>query len=342
MPQGTAGTPTVNSDHDAAHSVVMAALGQADGDSDVDEDASSDTDATETAADDVEDSDESADDAEESTEESTELASDDAEEDAEAKGEDEEDLFTAADKAALAKAPKEIQRLAKSLRRSYSEKTTAIAQFQKSIQGNPQEVLQRLAEANGLKVSFGDKVAALAAPADAKTTDAVAAAIEAQRQEWLPILGEGATNAMLKGIQRVAEAITGSKVEPIVQGQTARERAAAQEKVNSDFDRFTKEHPDWKAHESKMLAQLPNINPDLDTYTKTKLAYDLATRDKQVAKAKSDGKLETKIKKAAADAEPAPRTRVPGSKVKAPPPVYKSSRDAIIAAMAEQGHTIES
>jgi len=341
LAQGTASTATNYNDESAARSAVMAALGQTD-DSTVEAEAR-DTDATETAADDVDDSEESAEEAEETTEEDSK--SDDEEpKEVEAKGEEETDSpFNAEDRAAIKADPK-LAKLAKGLQKSYTQKMQElgeVSKFQKMIQGDPKTVLQRIAEANGLKVNFDGDKAASTALATGDITDPVAAAIEAQRAEWLPILGEGATTAMLKGIQRVAEAITGSKVEPIVKGNTAREQAVLQVQVNEEFSRFTKEFPDWKTHEAAMLELKDKINPNMGTYDTAKFLYDNVTKGKQIAKAKTEAetKLAAKVKRSAADAEPAPRTRIPGGKVTTPPHAFKSAEDAVKAALAEQGYT---
>jgi hypothetical protein len=318
----------------------MAALGQPE-DSTVEDEAGGDTDATETAADDVEDSDESAESTEESTEEGTE-SGDEEPEQVEAKGE-EDSPFTAEDKAAIKADPK-LAKMAKGLLKSYTQKMQELgetAKFQKMIQGDPKTVLARIAEANGLKVNFdGEKPATPATPAS-ELSNSVQAVIDAQRAEWLPILGEGATNAMVAGMQRIAEAVAGSKVEPIVKGNTAREQAEMQAKVQDDFSRFEKEHPDWKSHEATMLALVPKINPALSTYEKTTLLYELATKDKQITKAKTDAEVKhaAKVKKSAADAEPAPHTRIPGGKVKSAPATYKTTEDAVRASLAEMGYT---
>ena len=87
-----------------------------------------------------------------------------------------------------------------------------------------------------------------------------------------------------------------------------------------------------------MMKLMPKVNPALSTYEKASLLYGLATQGKQVAAAEAKGKLAAKVKKSAADAEPPPHTRIPGSKVKTAPPVFKSTRDAVMAAMAEQGY----
>jgi len=338
LAQGTARTASNHDDRAAAQSVVMAALGQTD-ESEVDESAQGDTDATEAAADEVEDSDESAEEAEESADEGTE-SDDDSEETVEAKADkDEEDSpFSAEDKAALAKAPKEVQKLAKGLQRSYTQKMQALGEvekFKKQLEGDPQSILQRLAEANGLKVKFGEEAKA---ETTATTTDPIAAVAAAVRAKWVPIIGDEASDQLLAGVQEIVAAASGAAVRPLIESQTAREREQATARFKDDFGRFEKEHPDWKQHETAMLELSKKVNPQMSPYETAKFLYDHVTRDRQIAKAKAEASGAAKVKRAVADAEPAPRTRIPGSKVKTAPAVYKTSRDAALAAMAEQGY----
>lgn len=338
MAQGTARTASNHDDRAAAQSVVMAALGQPD-ESEVDESAQGDTDATEAAADDVEDSDESAEEAEESADEGTESV-DDSEETVEAKADkDEEDSpFSAEDKAALAKAPKEVQKLAKGLQRSYTQKMQALGEvekFKKQLEGDPQSILQRLAEANGLKVKFGEEAKA---ETTTQAADPIAAVAAAVRAKWVPIIGDEASDQLLAGVQEIVAAASGAAVKPLIESQTAREREQATARFKDDFGRFEKEHPDWKQHETAMLELSKQVNPQMSPYDTAKFLYDHVTRPQQLAKAKAEASGAAKVKRAVADAEPPPRTRIPGSKVKTAAPVYKTSRDAVLAAMAEQGY----
>lgn len=339
MAQGTARTASNHDDRAAAQSVVMAALGQAD-ESEVDESAQGDTDATEAAADEVEDSDESAEETEESADEGTE-SDDDSEEAVEAKAdkdEEEDSPFTAEDKAALAKAPKEVQKLAKGLQRSYTQKMQALGEvekFKKMLDGDPQTILQRLAAANGLTVKFGDEAKA---ETTTTTTDPLQAVAAAVRAKWVPIIGDEASDQLLAGVQEIVAAASGAAVKPLIESQTAREREQAEARFKEDFGRFEKEHPDWKQHETAMLELQKELNPNMPPYKLAKFLYDHVTRDRQIAKAKAEGIGAAKVKRAVADAEPPPRTRIPGSKVKTASPVYKTSRDAVMAAMAEQGY----
>ena len=340
MAQGTAQAAPDYKDESAARSVVMAALGQTD-DSEVEASAGGDTDATETVADDVENSDESADTTEESTDEGAE--SGDEPEEVEAKGDDDDEgsPFTAEDKAALAKAPKEVQKLAKGLQRSYTKRMQELGEtekFRKLLNGDPQSVLQRIAEANGLKVKFGDEALAPApALTDSNPLTAVAANV---RAKWVPIIGEEATDQLLAGMQELVSAGTGAAVKPIIESQTAREREQVQARFKEDFGRFEAEHPDWRKYEGEMLELSKQINPQMSPYDTAKFLYANVTRDKQIAAAKTEGAVKTaaKVKRSAADAEPAPHTRIPGSKVKTAPTVYKTPGDAVRAAMAEQGY----
>lgn len=343
MAQGTAHKAPDYNDADAARSVVMAALGQAD-ESEVDESATGDTDATEAAADDDENSDESAVETEESADEGTE-SEDDSEEAVEAKADDKgepDSPFSAEDKAALAKAPKEVQKLAKGLQRSYTKRMQELGEtekFRKMFEGDPQTVLQRIAEANGLKVKFGEEAKAetVTTTTDASPLSAVAAGV---RAKWVPIIGEEASDQLLSGVQEIIQAATGAAVKPIIESQTQREREQVQARVNEDFKRFEAEHPDWKKHEGAMLELSKKLNPQMGAYDTAKFLYSHVTRDLAVAAARTEGaaKTATKVKRAVADAEPAPHTRIPGSKVKTAPPVYKTAGDAVRAALAEQGY----
>jgi len=315
----------------------MAALGQTD-ESEVDESAQGDTDATEAAADEVEDSDESAVEAEESADEGTE-SDDDSEETVEAKAKDEEEdsPFTAEDKAAIAKDPT-LKKAYKGLMQSYTKKMQALGEvekFKKQLEGDPQSILQRLAEANGLKVKFGEEAKA---ETTATTTDPIAAVAAAVRAKWVPIIGDEASDQLLAGVQEIVAAASGAAVRPLIESQTAREREQATARFKDDFGRFEKEHPDWKQHETAMLELSKKVNPQMSPYETAKFLYDHVTRDRQIAKAKAEASGAAKVKRAVADAEPAPRTRIPGSKVKTAPAVYKTSRDAALAAMAEQGY----
>ena len=337
MAQGTARTASNHDDRAAAQSVVMAALGQTD-ESEVDESAQGDTDATEAAADEVEDSDESAEEAEESADEGTE-SDDDSEETVEAKAKDEEEdsPFTAEDKAAIAKDPT-LKKAYKGLMQSYTKKMQALGEvekFKKQLEGDPQSILQRLAEANGLKVKFGEEAKA---ETTTTTTDPIAAVAAAVRAKWVPIIGDEASDQLLAGVQEIVAAASGAAVRPLIESQTAREPEQATARFRDDFGRFEKEHPDWKQHETAMLELSKKVNPQMSPYETAKFLYDHVTRDRQIAKAKAEASGAAKVKRAVADAEPAPRTRIPGSKVKTAPPVYKTSRDAALAAMAEQGY----
>lgn len=337
MAQGTARTASNHDDRAAAQSVVMAALGQTD-ESEVDESAQGDTDATEAAADEVEDSDESAEEAEESADEGTE-SDDDSEETVEAKAKDEEEdsPFTAEDKAAIAKDPT-LKKAYKGLMQSYTKKMQALGEvekFKKQLEGDPQSILQRLAEANGLKVKFGEEAKA---ETTTTTTDPIAAVAAAVRAKWVPIIGDEASDQLLAGVQEIVAAASGAAVRPLIESQTAREREQATARFKDDFGRFEKEHPDWKQHETAMLELSKKVNPQMSPYETAKFLYDHVTRDRQIAKAKAEASGAAKVKRAVADAEPAPRTRIPGSKVKTAPAVYKTSRDAALAAMAEQGY----
>lgn len=345
MAQGTARTAANYDDNAAARSVVMAALGQAD-ESEVEASETGDTDATEATADDVEDSDESADQTEETADEGTE-SDDEDEEPVEAKAKEEEDSpFSAEDKAALAKAPPEVQKLAKGLQRSYTKKMQALGEtekFRKLFEGDPQLVIQRLAETSGLKVKIGEEAAVTTASPATPATPAVSpvqAVAASVRAKWVPIVGEEAADQLLAGMQEIVNASTGAAVAPIIEGQTKQAREQAQAKFKEDFGRFEKEHPDWREHETAMLELSKQLNPQMSPYETAKFLYNHVTRDKQVAKARTEGALKTatKVKRAVEAAEPAPRTRIPGSKVKTAPPVYQTSRDAILAAMGEQGY----
>lgn len=318
----------------------MAAMGM---DSAVSDEADSDTDATVNADDDVEDSDESSEDAEEPTKEDTE-SDDEGDEEVEARGEEEDSPFTAEDRKALKTAPKEVQKLAKSLQKDYTRKTQELAEtrkFQQMLQGDPKTVLQRIAEANGLKVSIDDgKAAPAAAPASA-APDSVESVIQEEIARLAPIIGEEAAKTLLTSQGRVAQARADAALAPIVAGNTAREQAALKERVDADFNRFAAEHPDWKTHEATMLEKMKSLNPNLPVYEMSKLAYELATAGTKVVKAATDAeaKLAAKKKRAMADAEPPPRTRVPGTKVKEAPKHYSKTEDAVKAALAEMGYT---
>lgn len=313
-------------------------------DSAVSDEADSDTDATVNADDNVEDSDESSEDAEEPTKEDTE-SDDEGDEEVEAKGSEEEDSpFTAEDRKALKTAPPEVKKLAKSLQKDYTRKTQELAEtrkFQQMLQGDPRTVLQRVAEANGLKVTIDDGKAAPAAAPASTPTDTVEAVIQEEIARLAPIIGEEAARTLLTSQGRVAQARADAALAPIVAGNTAREQAALKERVDADFNRFAAEHPDWKAHEATMLEKMKSLNPNLPVYEMSKLAYELATAGTKVVKAATDAeaKLAAKKKRAMADAEPPPRTRVPGTKVKEAPKHYSKAEDAVKAALAEMGYT---
>lgn len=339
MAQGTAQTAPDYKDQSVARSVVMAALGEPD-ESEVEASAAGDTDATEAAADDVDDSDESAENAEETAEEGTESDDEEPEEEVEAKsdGDEAETPFSKADKAAIAKDPT-LKKAYKGLMQSYTKRMQELGEtekFQKMLQGDPQAILQRLAEANGLKVKFGGEAEAPVATS-ANPLQMVAAGV---RAKWLPIIGEEATDQLLAGVQELVSAGSGAAVKPIIESQTKREQEQVQARFKEDFGRFEKEHPDWREHENAMLELSKQVNPQMSPYDTAKFLYTHVTRDRQIAAAKMEGvtKAATRVKRAVADAEPVPRTRIPGSKVKTAPPVYATAKDAVRAAMAEQGY----
>lgn len=342
MAQGTAASALDHADMDAARSVVMAALGQSE-DSAVETDDAGDTNATSTAADDVEDSDESADIPEEA-EEGAE--SDDAEpaEEIETKGIEEDSPFSAADKAAIAADPK-LAKLAKGLQKSYTSKMQELGEvrkFREQLKGDPQTVLQRIAEANGLKVSFGEsKAAAPTAPqAPPQVPETIAAVAAGVRAKWVPIIGEEATDQLLSGMQEIVTAATGAAVGPILKANGDREQATLVAQTQAEFDRFATEHPDWKNHEAAMQALGARIAPqNMSAYEYTKFLYDNVTRGQQIVKAKVEAaaKVAAKVKRAATDAEPAPRTRIPGKGVKDTPKTYATPEDAVRASLAELG-----
>ena len=342
MAQGTAVGRPDHGDHDAARSVVMAALGQPE-ESPVEEDAAGDTEATSTTADEVDDSDESADVPEES--EGTESADEEPAEEVEAKSTEEDTPFTAADKAAIAADPK-LAKLAKGLQKSYTTKMQdlgEVAKFREQLKGDPKTVLQRIAEANGLKVSFGEgaATAATTTPAAPPQVPEVLSNVAAGvRAKWVPIIGEEAADQLLSGMQEIVTAATGAAVGPLVQANTAREQATAAAQVKSDFDRFASEHPDWQQHQEAMTALGTKITPQgMSAYEYTKFLYDNVTRDQQISRAKTEAatKVAAKVKRATTDAEPAPRTRIPGKGVKEAPKVYKTPEDAVRASLAEMG-----
>lgn len=321
----------------------MAALGQSE-ESPVEDDDAGDTNATSTAADDVEDSDESADNPEEA-EEGAESEDEEPTEEVETKGED-DSPFTAADKAAIAADPK-LAKMAKGMQQSYTKRMQElgeVSKFREQLKGDPKSVLQRIAEANGLKVSFEGQAAAAApaipaAPPEVPATiSAVAAGV---RAKWVPIIGEEATDQLLAGMQEIVTAATGAAVGPLVQANTAREQAAVQAQVNADLERFKAEHTDWATHEAAMTELAGKIVPQgMSTYEFAKFLYANVTRGQQIAKAKveASAKVAAKVKRAATDAEPAPRTRVPSKGVKEAPRKY-TAEDAVRAALAEQGYS---
>lgn len=343
MAQGTAASRPDHGDQDIARSVVMAALGQSE-ESPVEDDDAGDTNATSTAADDVEDSDESADNPEEA-EEGAESEDEEPAEEVEAKGED-DSPFTAADKAAIAADPK-LAKLAKGLQKSYTERMQELGEvkkFREQLKGDPKSVLQRIAEANGLKVSFEGQAAA-AAPvipaAPPQVPEVLSTVAAGVRAKWVPIIGEEATDQLLSGMQEIVTAATGAAVGPLVQANTAREQAAVQAQVNADLERFKAEHTDWAQHEQAMTELAGKIVPQgMSTYEFAKFLYSNVTRGQQIAKAKveASAKVAAKVKRAATDAEPAPRTRVPSKGVKEAPRKY-TAEDAVRAALAEQGYS---
>lgn len=346
MAQGTATARPDYNDEAAARSAVEAALG-IEAESTVEGDAS-DTEATSTAAGDVEDSDESAEETEETTEEGTESEDEEPDEveGVEAKAESEDDSpFSASDKAAIAADPK-LAKLAKGLQKSYTKKMQELgetARFQKLLNGDPKTVLQRIAEANGLKVKFdGESVVAPATPPPAATSDSLAPVLAGVRAKWVPIIGEEAADQLLSGMHEIVTAATDAKVNPLAQGIAAERQASVQAQVNAEFERFTKEHPDWKQYEGAMAELAAKINPQMGAYETSKFLYDNVTKGKQIAKAKTETatKLAAKVKKSVADAEPAPRTRVPGTAVKDAPRSYATAEDAVKASLAEMGYTL--
>lgn len=319
----------------------MAALGQSE--DPVEDDEAGDTTATSTAADNVEDSDESAANPEEA-EEGAESDDSEPAEEIETKGIEEDSPFSAADKAAIAADPK-LAKLAKGLQKSYTARMQELGEvrkFREQLKGDPKTVLQRIAESNGLKVRFDEGSAPAPAPtvpaAVPETISAVAAGV---RAKWVPIIGEEATDQLLSGMQEIVTAATGAAVNPLLQANTERERAAVQERVNADLDRFKSEHPDWTAHEAAMTELGGKIGTPagMSTYEYAKFLYDNVTRGKQIAKAQADAasKVAVKVKRAASEAEPPPRTRIPGKGVKDVPKVYKSPEDAVRASLAEMG-----
>jgi len=320
----------------------MAALGQSE-ESPVEDDDAGDTNATSTAADDVEDSDESADNPEEAEEGAESDDEEPAEEEVEAKGED-DSPFTAADKAAIAADPK-LAKLAKGLQKSYTERMQELGEvkkFREQLKGDPKSVLQRIAEANGLKVSFDGQAATAASPVVPPQVPEVLSSVAAGvRAKWVPIIGEEATDQLLSGMQEIVTAATGAAVGPLVQANSAREQAAVQAQVNADLDRFKAEHSDWAQHEQAMTELAGKIVPQgMSTYEYAKFLYSNVTRGQQIAKAKveASAKVAAKVKRAASDAEPAPRTRVPSKGVKEAPRKY-TAEDAVRAALAEQGYS---
>jgi len=347
LAQGTATARPDYNDEAAARSAVEAALG-IEAESTVEGDAS-DTEAASTAADDVEDSDESAEETEETTDEGTESEDEEADEveGVEAKEEPEDDSpFSASDKAAIAADPK-LAKLAKGLQKSYTKKMQELGEtsrFQKLLNGDPKTVLQRIAEANGLKVKFdGESVVAPAATTSpAASTDSLAPVLAGVRAKWVPIIGEEAADQLLSGMHEIVTAATDAKVAPITRGIQAREQASVQAQVDAEFKRFTDEHPDWKQYEGPMAELAAKINPQMGAYETSKFLYDNVTKGKQIAKAKTDTatKLAAKVKKSVADAEPAPRTRVPGTVVKQAPKSYATAEDAVKASLAEMGYSL--
>jgi len=324
----------------------MAALGQSE-ESPVEEDAAGDTEATSTAADEVEDSDESADIPEES--EGTESEDAEPAEEVETKSTEEDTPFTAADKAAIAADPK-LAKMAKGMQQSYTkgmQELGEVRKFREQLKGDPKTVIQRVAEANGLKVRFDDGMGQVASattsaipappPQVPEVLNAVAAGV---RAKWVPIIGEEAADQLLSGMQEIVTAATGAAVGPLVQANTAREQASVQAQVNADLDRFKAENPDWAMHEEAMTTLAGRITPQgMSTYEYAKFLYDNVTRGQQIAKAKTEAasKVAAKVKRAATDAEPAPRTRIPGKGVKEAPKVYKTPEDAVRASLAEMG-----
>lgn len=320
----------------------MAALGQSEG-SPVEDDDAGDTNATSTAADDVEDSDESADNPEEA-EEGAESEDEAPAEEVETKGIEEDSPFSAADKAAIAADPK-LAKMAKGMQQSYTARMQELGEvrkFREQLKGDPKTVLQRIAEANGLKVSFDGQAAAAAPPAVPPQVPEVLSTVAAGvRAKWVPIIGEEATDQLLSGMQEIVTAATGAAVGPLVQANTAREQASVQAQVNADLDRFKAEHTDWAQHEAAMTELAGKIVPQgMSTYEYAKFLYSNVTRGQQIAKAKveASAKVAAKVKRAATDAEPAPRTRVPSKGVKEAPRKY-SAEDAVRAALAEQGYS---
>lgn len=320
----------------------MAALGQSE-ESPVEDDDAGDTNATSTAADDVEDSDESADNPEEA-EEGAESEDEEPAEEVETKGIEEDSPFSAADKAAIAADPK-LAKMAKGMQQSYTARMQELGEvrkFREQLKGDPKTVLQRIAEANGLKVSFDGQAAAAAPPAVPPQVPEVLSTVAAGvRAKWVPIIGEEATDQLLSGMQEIVTAATGAAVGPLVQANTAREQASVQAQVNADLDRFKSEHSDWATHEAAMTELAGKIVPQgMSTYEYAKFLYSNVTRGQQIAKAKveASAKVAAKVKRAATDAEPAPRTRVPSKGVKEAPRKY-SAEDAVRAALAEQGYS---
>lgn len=320
----------------------MAALGQSEG-SPVEDDDAGDTNATSTAADDVEDSDESADNPEEA-EEGAESEDEAPAEEVETKGIEEDSPFSAADKAAIAADPK-LAKMAKGMQQSYTARMQELGEvrkFREQLKGDPKTVLQRIAEANGLKVSFDGQAAAAAPQAVPPQVPEVLSTVAAGvRAKWVPIIGEEATDQLLSGMQEIVTAATGAAVGPLVQANTAREQASVQAQVNADLDRFKSEHSDWATHEAAMTELAGKIVPQgMSTYEYAKFLYSNVTRGQQIAKAKveASAKVAAKVKRAATDAEPAPRTRVPSKGVKEAPRKY-SAEDAVRAALAEQGYS---
>lgn len=326
----------------------MAALGQSD-ESEVDADATSDTSATATASDDADDSGQSEDESEETTEEGTESADEETEdtETVEAKGAETEDTpFTAADKAAIEKNPT-LKKAYKGLMQSYTKKMQElgeVAKFRSTLQGDPRSVLAQLAQQHGLKAEFMDPntQVAVAASAAAVASDPVQSAIDEVRATFAPLVGDETANQLVAGFNKIVSAATQTAVAPIMKANTAREQAQIMEQAKSDFNRFAQEHPDWKAHESAMTALADNLQPrNMGAYELSKFLYESVTRGKQIAKATTEAvaKVSAKQKRAVSDAEPRPRTSVPGKSVKEAPRAYKSSEDAVRASLAEMGYT---
>lgn len=329
MPKPTAGRAEDYDDRGAAQSALAAVQG-APSDSAVTDDESRDT-IDEETTDDITDSDESPE-SPEATDEDTDS------EEVETPPQPEDTLpFTAADMAAIAADPK-LARMAKGMQAAYTKRMQQLGEverFSKALQGNPAEVIARLAK------QYGVEIAAPKAekPAEADPADPVESVVRNVHAKWTPIIGEAASQQILAGIREVVQAATGAAVQPVVSTLEQRDQAALQQKYQEEFATFEKEHPDWKQHEAKMAELLPNINPNLSPYKAAKLLYQMVTADAQASRAKNEGAqaMAAKVAKAKAAAEPVPRTRIPGAKVKAPAPKFASDRDAILAALEEQG-----